>query len=537
MTRINLSKFSPFKEFRSGQEQAIKELLNHFDNHEKIIELSAPTASGKTLDLYIFGKILSQEYNQEKIMFTSPQVALITEGNLFGLPKLVGRSNYKCNAIQGYTAEDCPFSACESGFLACNDCKYRLAKQAFRDAKFGAVTFARYLADPTIYQKTKILLIDESSELEGQLLDQSTVLLDLDAKSITKKARVSDQLPLMKEFLTDFDVKTFLEKQKTTYDTEFEKRNKDLTDYKKSIFDGAKRKPTQYEFKKLKTIQLECNRLKNKLTTCNNAIRYISVDVPRVLTAEIQNSWNPISRRKEPQVESYFKLLNAYMPFGDLIAKLDCVVLASGTPTTQLVTTKYKTVNVKHPINKERRLIYYDPVGSMNYQNRDRLASLMASRIQQLHDTFCKKTLVHCGSYYVAKLIYEFLKADYVICQEPDWREESLRDWQKSSEGIFLSVRYEEGISLDGPEYPINIIAKVPFPNLGDDWVNSRNKLDGWSWYNTTTACLIQQACGRTTRGPDDFSQTFILDGSFGSFYNRNKSLFKDWFQEALVIS
>ena len=126
------------------------------------------------------------------------------------------------------------------------------------------------------------------------------------------------------------------------------------------------------------------------------------------------------------------------------------------------------------------------------------------------------------------------MKGNHVVCQEPDWREQSLRDWQKKDEGIFLSVRYEEGLSLDGPKYPMNIIAKVPFPNLGDQWVTDRNKLDNWQWYYLTTTCLIQQACGRTTRGPDDFSETHILDGSFETLYRRNNNLFFDWFKEAI---
>jgi Rad3-related DNA helicase len=108
--------------------------------------------------------------------------------------------------------------------------------------------------------------------------------------------------------------------------------------------------------------------------------------------------------------------------------------------------------------------------------------------------------------------------------------------WQKKDDSIFLSVRYEEGISLDGPEYPMNIIAKVPFPHLGDAWIKARNKLDNQQWYNTTTAMLLQQSCGRTTRGPDDFSETWILDQSFSSLYFRNKKLFLPWFIFALMM-
>ena len=531
-----LQKYNPYKSFRDGQEKAIQQMIDLYEKGQKVIELNAPTASGKTVSLYVFGRILEKEFGLKKVMFTSPQVALIESGNLFDLPKLVGKRNYKCRAIEGYTAEDCPFSAKDEGFVACEKCSYRLAKYAFKNSDFGAVTFKRYLVDPSIYSVTKGLVIDESSELESQLLDNSTIDLDLNVNAITKKRRPSEQLPDVKKFLSEFNVKEYLVRQRDSLQTTMNASGKSCREYRRTVFDGDKRRPTKDEMRRLKSKKMEYNIINRKYMSASNALRYIGLNVPYALVTDIQDVWNDKTRRKEHAVVSTFKLLNAYVPFGDLAASLNCVVLASGTPTTELVTTKHATVKVNHPIEANRRYIYYDPVGPMNYQNRERLTPSIASRIQQLHDTYCKHTIVHCGSYYIANLIYQNLPGDHVICQEPDWREESLEKWQKMPEGIFLSVRFEEGISLDGPNYPMNIIAKLPFPNLGDSWVNSRNKLDNWQWYAMTTACLVQQACGRTTRGPDDFSETHILDGSFGPFYNRNRQLFHNWFIEALRL-
>ena len=534
LSKINFSKYNPYSSFRTGQETAISEMLDLFGSGQKIIELNAPTAAGKTACLYVFGRYLEKEQNIKKVTFTSPQVALIENGNLFDLPKLVGKRNYKCSAIKDYTAEDCPFTSKEDGFAACDRCKYRLAKQYYKDSDFGAVTFARYLADPSIYTATKVLVVDESSELEGQLLDKATISLDLDINKITTKRNIKDQLPDVQRYLTSFDIKDYLMRKKNSLQDVSKQVSKSCQDYRRAIFDSGKRRPTNQEMQKLKFIQMDYNKNFRNLTACNNALRYINSDSPYIITTDIQEVWNDKTRRKEKAIVPYFKLLNAYLPFGDLVANLDCIILASGTPTTNLVTSKHKSVIVSHPIPVDRRLIYYDPVGSMNYQNRDKLAPLMARKIQQLHDTYSKHTIVHCGSYYIANLIYQNLSGEHVICQEPDWREGSLQKWQSKQEGIFLSVRFEEGISLDGPEYPMNIVAKVPFPNLSDKWVESRNKLDNWTWYAITTACLVQQACGRTTRSPDDYSETHILDGSFGSFLSRNRQLFMPWFLEAL---
>ena len=46
-------------------------------------------------------------------------------------------------------------------------------------------------------------------------------------------------------------------------------------------------------------------------------------------------------------------------------------------------------------------------------------------------------------------------------------------------------------------------------------------------WENVSVALAIQQAAGRCTQGPGDFSETWILDASFEFFYKRNYNLFE----------
>lgn len=531
----NLQKYNPYREFRQGQEHAITSMLKLWENGQKVIELNAPTASGKSVDLYVLGKILEKEYNLAKVVYTSPQVALIESGNLFDLPKLVGKRNYPCLGLVDCTAEECPFTSKEEGFAVCEDCSYRAAKKAFKESDFGAATFHRYLADPSIYSECSVLFVDESSELEGILLDKATIELNINLKDITKKSKIYDKSNDLQKFLETFDVKPHLENQYDKLQQIVKDLGKQCTDYRSQIF---KNKPTSSEIKRLKAIQHEYNKHYRQETACANALRYIKAGVPYVLTSDIEEVWNAGMRRKELLPVPYFKLLDSHVVFGDLVAKLDCVVLASGTPTTSMVTSQYKSVMIPHPIDVSRRLIHYDPVGSMNYNSRERTAKQMAIRIKQLHDTYSRHTLVHTGSYAVARIIMEYLCRlhDDIVIQEQGYREKALADWQAKDDTIFLSVNYERGISLDGPEYPMNIIAKIPFPALYDYWIQAKNLLDNKYYYNLTTAVAIQQAAGRCTRSPEDRSDTHILDSSFYYFYQKHKYLFCDWFKEALII-
>ncbi len=98
-----------------------------------------------------------------------------------------------------------------------------------------------------------------------------------------------------------------------------------------------------------------------------------------------------------------------------------------------------------------------------------------------------------------------------------------------------------KALTCPGEKYPLNVIAKVPFlPYKSDEWTEKRKAADNKlpverRWENVSVALAIQQAAGRCTRGPDHFSETWILDASFEFFYKRNYNLFESWFKDAPV--
>ena len=522
---INVEDYNPLKEvgghFRSGQAEAITSMVNNFE--KGIIEqtLKAPTAAGKTLDLVAFGNILKEEFGVTKILFTSPQVALIETGNLFGLPKLVGKTNYPCPGLQGCTAEDCLFPGnTPKLWSACDYCPYNKAKAAFRAVDFGATTFARYLVDPMIRRETAALLIDESSNLFDSLIDSSSIEIPEKVFEASQESSLHEALHAWwSQLLKDIAAK----------ESRLKLLRADLKDMKspdKKLLDEAKK------------VQKECSSLIRKADAANKAMGYIKKEVPYIVTSE--EEFRYIKGKRGQKVKTLvhtFRLLDVKIPYCELVTGLQCVILASGTPTTSLLTTdpKHAYVTIQHPIDPGRRTVTYKPIGSMNYTERYNTAPKMAQEIIQLHNQYHRNTLVHCGNYEIAKLLMDRIdgKAS-VLLQNRNERKDNFNSWFKGDDTIFLSVNFEQGMDCKGEKFPMNIIAKVPFPNLGSQWVKARNNLDSWQWYNMQTALMVMQACGRTTRTPQDYSETYILDASWKGFIGRNKSLFFDWFLAAL---
>jgi Rad3-related DNA helicase len=105
---------------------------------------------------------------------------------------------------------------------------------------------------------------------------------------------------------------------------------------------------------------------------------------------------------------------------------------------------------------------------------------------------------------------------------------------RRKNAGIFVaSPSAVAGIDGKDDMIRLNIIAKLPFPSLGDPRLRYLSKVAP-EVYALKVARDIVQAAGRGTRHQSDFSHTVILDGSFRYFIQRNRHLFPQWFLNAL---
>jgi len=496
---IDLQKYNPFPSFQSGQAEAIAQILGHFENGQKVVELNAPTAAGKSLDLFVLGRILSEKMGV-RVVYTTPLVALVNQLEnepAFGaMPVLKGKRNYFCGPMsevlgQDITADDCPYESWEQAIEACSSCAqcpYRIAYKKFMDSGFGATTLARYQMPGAVRDETVILLVDESAGLEKVLIDRATL-------KIPDRINLNNLSENLRRYYHELEV----EIEKLTREVSLEK------DLAKKV-----------------ALNQEKNKLGRESRKCVKVLAHIEKGHPYIIDRE----------RK-------FRLLDGRSEFEDMIEGLQYVVLASGTPTTQILTNNYKSVVIQHPIPVERRICYYDPVGSMNFKERQTTAPKMAQRINELHERFGKKTMVHCGSYVVAQMLYDAMpNKDICILQDQSDREGSKNKFLTTEgQAIFLSVNFEEGLDLKGPEYPLNIIAKLTFENIADEFIKARNERDNYKRYNLNTAVATMQAAGRCTRSVKDYSETYILDASWQGFFNRNKRLLQPWFIASLKMA
>ncbi|WQJ53274.1 MAG: DNA helicase [Wendovervirus sonii] len=173
--------------------------------------------------------------------------------------------------------------------------------------------------------------------------------------------------------------------------------------------------------------------------------------------------------------------------------------------------------------------IYYIPGNKMSQEFINVSMPVNASIINKILKSdkhICEKGIIHTGSY---KNAYDLLKL-----LDPDVRKriyiygasneklETLDKYRRSKNGVLIGPTLTEGIDFPNDGCRFIIILKIPYPYLGDNLVKAKLSLFP-RWYNSETSNNVIQGIGRGNRTPDDWSTTYILDGSFTTLYQETR--------------
>jgi Rad3-related DNA helicase len=156
--------------------------------------------------------------------------------------------------------------------------------------------------------------------------------------------------------------------------------------------------------------------------------------------------------------------------------------------------------------------------------------------IEKFHD---KKGLIHCNSYKVGQALYEHLKRTQhsnriIFPKNAEERENAFKEHSSSKmPTVIISPSMTEGFDFAGKLAEWQIIAKVPFPNMGDKHTCARKDVDD-AWYKMETIKTIVQACGRIVRSENDKGVTYIMDSDINRLLDRNSELFPKWWLSAV---
>lgn len=217
---------------------------------------------------------------------------------------------------------------------------------------------------------------------------------------------------------------------------------------------------------------------------------------------------------------------------------LDIVPASNGT----LHPLSVATVSMDTSFPPENRPVYVAPVADMRAGkdgSRAEEVRRLAMAIRRIMGRAPgENVLVHTHSYRLNNALYQELKVDpRVITYRAGGRDIALAAFLERPASVLLAPSLERGLSLNDDLCRVQIICKVPFPNLGDKVVAARlygSGAAGRRWYAAETVRTIVQSSGRAIRHADDWAETWILDSAFLDLWRRERALFPRWWTKAV---
>ena len=172
------------------------------------------------------------------------------------------------------------------------------------------------------------------------------------------------------------------------------------------------------------------------------------------------------------------------------------------------------------------RPIYYNPQMVVKGGMKDaELKPLLDSIYRTCREHEGEKGLIHTVSFPLAQAIVRQAPDDVKYRLMGHNSKDRLRvyeDFRAADEDrILISPSMKEGVSLEGDQCRFIIVAKVPFPYLGDPQTKARMDTPmGRDWYAWRSFCDLIQMTGRGMRSVEDSCSVYILDGAFSRLFN-----------------
>lgn len=515
------------KGFRDHQIDAIYDIVGKFEDGAKVVFLDAPTGSGKTLIAEAVRRALGVKANyicmtktlQEQFLHDFPY-AKVLKGRA-NYPTFNQPENFTPGDWRSVSAEDCNWTQ-EEGCDFCPNkgvCPYERAKGQAVSASVAVLNMSYALAEWKLGDRSKfsgrdLTIIDECDELEGAVMQDVEVYIsekmqrDLNVHPPEKKTVneawvewVADAIPKVKRAIEGID-------------------------------------PGTRDPRKLK----RARRLKSLLSNL------------RLLDEGLREEkwvYTPPNKDKGPiifkpiHVSDYAR--SVVWDHSDRFLCMSATIISPQemAESLGLEDDEWDVVQVESTFPPENRPIYVAPVADVTRKNEIDAYRAVGKAVEEIANWHPDENiLVHTVSYKLSDYLFRgldqlpHLDGRVMTYSGPHEREEVLDRFTSSRGGIILAPSMGRGVDLPGDLCRVMVVAKVPFPFLGDKQISARlyGTTNGRTWYAANTVRAIVQMTGRGVRSETDQAVTYLLDRQFvNNLWKKNKRLLPGWWKEALV--
>jgi Rad3-related DNA helicase len=521
----------PAPSFRGAQERALADIREAFADGNDVVLVRAPTGSGKSLlARAIMGAARTVEEAEPAqptgAYYTTPQVSQLddveSDDLLDDFRVIRGKNNYNC-ILPGEHDTPVDQAPCvrQRGFdcTVRHRCPYFSDRAIASNRPIAAMTLAYFMqtAGSDVFRMRDVVVVDEAHGLAEWAEMYATVDLspsrvpvwdDVDVPDVS--AATGDPVEGAVRFAEQLLERCGAEKDEL------------LTKAELTQEEAARRD-------RLQELSSELSYFAEDYRDPNSPTTWV-VDQPDGAGSAI--SIKPMDPAKYLQHTvwdrgSKFALLSATM----LNKEAFCRGVGLDPETVAMV-------EVEHTFPVEHRPLYDVTQGKMTYEQRDETLPKVAGVIVQLMAEHAdEKGLIHCHSYGIQETLAELLAnrgvGPRLRVHDRENRDDQLEAWKASDEPeLFLSVKMEEALNLEGELCRWQVLCKAPYLNTKDSRVEQRLEEGQWAWYYRAALRTVIQACGRVVRSPEDYGATYLADDSLLDLFDRARTDMPDWFED-----
>ena len=503
------------QEIRPHQEDAVNAVLREFNAGKKVVFMDAPTGAGKTL----IAEMVRQRLEGNGLYICTSHALQAQVLKDFPYAKVLkGRANYPQAFEEKWSADDCTYEADPGGGVkvpcpGCEPdvCPYLLARADARRADLAILNTAYWLREnqghASGFKARDLVIIDEGDTLEGELMG----LIELVFSSF--------QIKEMRLRVPDKGAK---------WPTIVKWMDQQLLPALRASRARAKDKTAR-------------KRLDDRIARVNLAK---SSDAGEWIRGHAYGGFvlKPIKVAKWGQTRVWTK--------GKRFLVMSATIINAAQMAEDLGVLEHEwgSVVVPSTFPVEHRPIFMTGVVDMKrkdtkpWDDRAREMGYACQAVCWKHPD--DRILIHTVSHQLADIIAEEIRIhcpDRTIFRTSPTGGSKQRDmvlklYRETPAAVLVAPGLERGVDLADDDCRVMVVAKVPYPNLGDPQVKAR-AFDGRAgdrWYQVQTVRSLVQMTGRGVRTKEDWATSYVLDAGFREFARRSSRLFPEWWAEAI---
>lgn len=548
------------EEIRPHQWDAVAETLEAYERGDDVVFLEAPTGSGKSLIAELVRRTVNTPTTyacttkalQDQLADTLPyakvvkgrsnyltQLGIVDEN---GMSKRWGRSAITCldcnrsEIEEDEGEEEWKCSWCRD----VSQCSYQVAKREALQARLAVVNTS-YLLTVAMGRNNftrPFLVIDEADTLEDELLRHLECVVG--ERTVRELGMPYPKLKTVES--------SWVEWSKVAWEiVEAAWKALPPTTHKSKLAHVRQNRKLYELYLKLHDIQKE---LPNGGWVYDGYTRAVRDDRSRVAARDERDGpiiFRPVrvAERGHDLLWSHTRkaLLMSATILSDRLMAEDVGIVTSKEGQRPLT---YSLVKVPSTFPVENRPIHVVPVADMSHKNRavgwdEMVEGVRAVLARHPHE----RILIHTVSYKLAHHLMnglysggvngEGVNRKIVSYDTSDMKDEALKEFKSNAACVLIASSMDRGVDLPDDLCRVQIVAKIPFPNLDDKRISARRRgLGGQTWYRMQAIRTLVQMTGRGVRSKDDHAVTYILDSQFLDNLWQSRFLFPDWWKEAL---